>query len=319
MSQATVSRVLNNGRVSPVTRRRVLSVMETLGYRPNAVARGLVTRMTSIVGVVVSDITNVFYPELLEALASRLSDAQLRMLLINAAGVDDAAAARLLGEARVDAAIFTAALHGPKWVLDLAEHHFPVVLVNREVDLPVDRVVSDNARGAALAAEHLLSLGHRRIAVLAGHPDASTTRERLRGFTDVLQSAPDIADPLVVEGRFDYKISHRAVRQLLGSCPRPTAIFCHNDLMAFAALNAARAEGVHVPDDLSVVGFDDVWMAAWETLDLTTVRQPITDMARTAVDLVQSRLAEPDHSPRTVMYPCELVVRSTSASAPNSG
>jgi LacI family transcriptional regulator len=318
VSQATVSRVLNDGSVSDATRRRVLRAVGELGYTPNVLARGLVTRSTSLVGVVVSDITNVFYPELLEALAARLSLVRLKMLFINAASLDNAAAAQLLIEQNVDAAIFTATLQSSRAVLDLATHRFPVVLVNRELDAPVDHVVSDNVRGAALVAEHILGHGHRRIAVVAGHPEASTATQRTSGFLDALKVAPDIPAPTVVEGRFDYQQAYQGARHILASRPRPTAVFCHNDLMAFAVLNAARVEGVRVPENLSVVGFDDVRMASWEAFGLTTVRQPIQDMATTAVDLVHSRLSDPDHAPRKVVYPCELIVRNTSGPAPVS-
>jgi LacI family transcriptional regulator len=305
---------MNGGHVSAPTRARVLDAITELRYTPNTLARGLVTKSTSLVGVVVSDITNVFYPELLEAMAARLSKAKQRTLLINAAGLDDASAARLLVEQHVDAAIFTAALIRSRTVLDLVTQRFPVVLVNRELEAPVDRVVSDNVRGAGLAAEHLLGLGHRRICVLAGHPDASTTITRTRGFLDVVKEA-GVPSPQVLQARFDYDRAFEGASRVLAGRRRPTAFFCENDHMAFAALNAAQAAGVKVPDELSVVGFDDVRPAAWEVMSLTTVRQPTQDMATTAVDLLMSRLAEPEHAPRNVVYPCELVVRSTTAPA----
>jgi LacI family transcriptional regulator len=310
-----VSRVLNDGRVSAETRSRVEAAMRKLGYAPNGMARGLVTRSTRLVGVVVSDVTNVFYPELLEAIAARLSSSELQMLLVNAAGVDDAGTAQLLIEKGVDAVIFTAALTSSQSVRELASR-LPVVLANRELEAPVDCVVGDNVEGAARAAQHLLELGHRRIAVVAGHPQASTTISRTFGFGRVLDAANGAVSSSIIDGCFDYEIAYERVRHALAAPSRPTAVFCHNDLMAFAALNAARAESVRVPEELSVVGFDDVKLASWETFALTTVRQPIQDMATTAVDLVKSRLVDSTHSPRRVVYPCELVVRKTTAPAP---
>lgn len=313
VSQATVSRVLNDGHVAAATRARVLEAIEAIGYTPNALARGLVTSSSGLVGVVVSDVANVFYPEVLETIAAQFSAVGLRMLLINAVDLDAADAVRMLTEQKVDAAVFTAALPGSRAVFDLAKQQFPVVLINRDLDAPVDRVISDNRQGAKAAARHLLDLGHRQMGVLTGLPDASTTIDRLGGFQDVLDTVPDIPPPVVIEGQFDYATAYHAVRRLLAVGPRPTALFCHNDYMAFAALNAARAAGVRVPEDLSVIGFDNVRLAAWEAFSLTTVNQAIDDITATAVSLLQSRLVDPDLEPRKVTYPCELIIRSTTA------
>ena len=182
VSQATVSRALNGGRVSETTLRRIATVIDQLGYAPNAAARALVTRRSGVVGVVVADIANPFYPELLEAIGERLSESGLQMLLQNAGAAAEKAATQLLLQHRVDGIIFTTALSNSQTAMDLANSGFPIVLANRVVESECDTVEGDNASGAEAVAEHLVSLGHRRIAVIAGDPDASTSITRTKGF-----------------------------------------------------------------------------------------------------------------------------------------
>jgi LacI family transcriptional regulator len=319
VSQATVSRVLNGDpRVADPTRARVLEVVERLNYTPNAIARGLVSSRTMLVGVVVSDIVNPFYPQLLEAIAELLDDRGLKMVLFNARGREEDVYTKLLLEQRVDGIIFTAAVRDSKMVEQLVARKFPLVLTNRHVEgITADMAVGDNQAGAAAVAEHLCSLGHRRIAVITGDPRASTSYERLAGFRATLadRGCP-LDDELVVEGGFLAKKAYDLTLELLARKDRPTAIFALNDLMAFGALNAATHAAVDVPSQLSVVGFDDVWMAGWERFDLTTVHQPLAEMARSSVDLLTERLEEPSRSVRKLVFPSTLVVRGTTAPPP---
>jgi LacI family transcriptional regulator len=316
VSQATVSRVLNDDpRVAEPTRLRVLEVITRLGYTPNAVARGLVTSQTNLVGVVVADIMNPFYPELLEAISAQLVQHGLRMVFSNAARQPEEVYARLLMEQRVDGIIFTAAHVKSNTVRTLASQRFPVVLVNRSVDgAKCDLVVGDNATGSKAAADHLLELGHKRIGVLLGYPESSTSRDRMAAFSKAIEDGGlEVDQSLVRVGQYDYEEAYRQTRQLLDIARRPTALFCLNDAMALAALNAARAAGVAVPDDLSIVGFDDIRMAAWEAFQLTTVRQPLTEMARASVDLLAERIASPDKAVRKMVFPSLLIRRQTTA------
>ena len=274
VSQATVSRVLNDDpRVASATRERVREVIDRLDYEPNAIARGLVTNRTNLVGVVVSDITNPFYPELLEAISQQLVTRNLRMILFDAWGADAADVFRLLLEQRVDGIIFTAALADSAVVKRLAERRLPLVLANRYVDgIACDSVRGHNARGAAEAADHLVELGHRRIAVIAGESRATTSRDRVRSFRRALRKRGVVLDAqLVRQGGFRFEQAREQVRDLLALAEPPTAIFCVNDLMAFAGLCAARDLGVSVPGRLSIIGFDDIPMAAWDVFRLTTV------------------------------------------------
>jgi LacI family transcriptional regulator len=314
VSQATVSRVLNGDpRVAKQTRRRVSDVIERLGYTPNAIARGLVTRRSNLVGVPIADVTNPFYPELLEAIAGQLSGHGLKMVFSNSGGQPEEAYTRLLVEQRVDGIIFTSALLDSPTVRSLAERRFPMVLANRYVDgVECDVVVGDNHGGARAAAEHLLELGHRRIAVLLGHPAASTGRDRLAGFRAAVEEAGiELDAALLRPGGYSYDAAYAETLALLELERPPTALFCLNDVMAFGALNAARRARAAVPRDLSVVGFDDIRMSAWEAFELTTIRQPLAEMARTSVDLLAQRVEAPASSSRRLVFPSLLVRRST--------
>lgn len=321
VSQATVSRVLNGSpRVAEKTRRRVLAVIAELDYRPNAVARGLVTSRTQMVGLVVSDMTNPFYPQFIEALADRLAERDLRMLFSRTRGTDEHAHVSLLLGQRVEGLIFMATLLESPTVRELVARRFPLVLANRYVDgVACDVVVGDNRRGAALAAEHLIELGHKRIAIVTGRPDTSTCRDRTDGFVAVLERDAEGIDPrLVIQADYHYDEAVRAGLDLLSVKHPPTAIFCENDYMALGVLNAARRLGVDVPGRLSIIGFDAIAMASWDSFRLTTVRQPQAEMASTSVELLHRRLEEGDRAPQRVVFSSDLVVGETTARARGS-
>jgi LacI family transcriptional regulator len=237
------------------------------------------------------------------------------MILSNAGERPEDTYMRVLEEHRVDGIVFTAATIDSGAVRTLARRRFPIVVANRSVDgVECDSVTGDNEAGARAAAEHLLDLGHRRIGVLSGHPKASTSRDRLAGFVAALADADAEHDPAVTRvGWYSYEVAYREAVELLTLDAPPTAIFCLNDLMAFAALNAAVAVGREVPRELSVVGFDDIRMASWERFQLTTVRQPLAEMARTSADLMAQRIESPDAPYQRLVFPSLLVRRRTTA------
>ena len=312
MSQATVSRALNGGVVSDETRERILAISKSLGYSPNAVARGLVTSRTGLVGVVVSDITNPFYPEFLEEIGRTLAERDQQMLLQNAATGDQEGAVELLLQQRVDGIIFMAATATIGIIRDLVRRRFPIVLANRTVDLPCDSVQGDNVAGAASIVDHLYGLGHRRFAVLEGTASTSTAVQRNQGFVGRLEEyGLELRDEFVVPTDFRYEQAFEGTQRLLDRRYPPSAIFCHNDLLAIAALNAIKDRGLRAPDDISVVGFDNTLQSRWQSINLTTVNQPLAAMAARSVELLGDRLAEPDLPPRHEVFPAELVVRGS--------
>ena len=321
VSQSTVSRALRNDpRVAPHTAEVVLSVAKRLGYVRNASARSLVTRRTRTVAVVVADITNPFYPQLVEALHEQLGRAGYRMILFNErtdvrwdAGFEDP----VIGSG-ADGAVFLSVTIGAEAAELLRSARVPSVLLNRDVSgATVDRVMADHVGGAAAVADHLLALGHRRVALIAGPANTSTSRDREAGFSDALARAGVPLHPsLRRAGEFTHQSGFQGGTELLDREDAPSAIFCANDVVAFGALDAARRLRIAVPEQVSIAGFDDIPMASWDAFALTTVRQPLVDMARDAAQILVGRIEDRDDSePRRIIFPTHLVVRSTTGPA----
>ncbi|ADB48565.1 LacI family DNA-binding transcriptional regulator [Conexibacter woesei] len=316
LSQSTVSRALRGDpRVTPATRERVREAAERLRYVPDAAARTLTTGRTQIVGVVVADITNPFYPEIVEVLHGELGQEGYATVLLNEPRADDLAG-QLRGRS-VDGLIVVSALLDEQFARQLSRLGMPVVLLNRDVDdTAVDCVVSDNVAGGALAADHLLALGHRRIGLVAGPANTSTARDRERGMRQALaQHGVPLDDSLRRSGSFSHHSGHQGCLELLRLPQPPTALVCASDVVAFGALDAAKRLGVAVPERLAVVGYDDVAMAGWEAFSLTTIRQPMAQMARRAVQLLMERLrpGTSGEEPQREVFPPHLVKRETTA------
>lgn len=325
VSQSTVSRTLRRDpRVDPVTAQRVMEVAKRLGYAPNASARSLVTRRTRTVAVVVADITNPFYPQLVEALHEQLGRAGYRMILFNErtdvrgdTGLD-----MLLQGGGADGAVFLSVTIGGGIADLLHASPVPTVLLNRDADgAAVDRVMADHLGGASQVGRLLLSLGHRRIGFIGGPANTSTSRDREAGLADVLEGAGVPLDPQLRRGgEFSHQSGFQWAMELLGAERPPTAIFCANDVIAFGAIDAARRLQIDVPGQLSIVGFDDIPMAGWDSFSLTTVRQPLGDMARQAARVLIDRIEDAvDSEPTRIVFPTHLVQRTTTGPAPAPG
>ena len=317
VSQTTVSRVLHDHpKVRSATRERVLWAMQKLNYEPDGLARAMVSGRTGTVGVVVEDITNPFYPEIVEALCSKLSAAGYRMTLWNSGAAGEPAAVEAIRQKLVDGVIFTTATGGSNALKEAVHRGSPVVLVNRYVeDIDCDRVTTDNISGGRMIADYFVDRKHEKIALVSGLPAASTSMERESSFREALRKRGTyLEEDLCRIGNFSQHLSYTATVDLLESPEPPTAMFCVNDMMAFGALNGARAVGVRVPEDLWVVGFDDIRMASWELFDLTTVSQPIVKMAQEAVRLFVQRIKEPDKEPQHIrLGGGEIKVRGSTA------
>jgi LacI family transcriptional regulator len=322
VSQPTVSRALRGDpRVAPATAALVQEAATRLGYVPHAAARSLITRRAGTVAVVVADIGNPFYTELVDALHAGLGRAGLRTVLLNErtdVGAD-AGIEPLLRSGLVDGAIVATATLDERTAELIAREPTPVVLVNREAaGVERDTVVSDNRGGGALAAELLVAeLGHRRIAHVSGPANTSTARDREAGFRESLDDAGVPLDPeLCRVGDYSHRDGYRSCLELLDLPDPPSAIFCGNDVIALGALDAARRRGVAVPDALSIVGFDDIALAGWESFRLSTVRQPLADMALEAVRALVARVeGTADAPPRRIVFPTELIRRATTGPA----
>ncbi|MER7081854.1 transcriptional regulator, LacI family [Saccharopolyspora kobensis] len=319
VSQMTVSRVLQGSdKVAPETRQRVLTAMKEAGYRPHAAARTMRTRRTSTVGVVVADITNPFYPQLLEAVGQALDAAGQRMVLWNAPDPGGESALRALDEGTVDGLIFTTVTEGSEQLAGALRRGEPIVLLHRGLDsLDCDQVTTDNLAGGRAVADYLVATGHTRIGFLRGPELPSTSRHRERGFRDRLaELGRPLEAELTAQGGFAHDLARSAMRELLSREDPPTAVFCANDLTALGAVDGAASLNRRVPEDVWVIGYDDIAMTSWDSYDITTVRQPIAEMARTAVHLLLERVDDRSLPPRKQEFPSELVIRGSTAHTP---
>lgn len=323
LSQSTVSRALRRDpRVAPATMRRVLAAADRLHYTPHIAARNLITRRSRTIGVVVSDIRNPFYPELVDSLHNEFALAGYRTVLLNERtdAQLDRHVAELASGGAIDGIVYTSALLDAP-LLGGSRAAVPLVLLNRVIDADtVDKVVSDNRLAGQLAARMLLDHGHRRIAFIAGPENTSTSRDREAGLVAELARAGLRLDPrLRRSGVFSHASGNRCGAELLAADPRPTAIVAGNDVIAFGALDAARRLGLDVPGELSVVGFDDIEMAGWDGYCLTTVEQRLSEMAQTAARLLLERIECADEmATRSVVFSVRVVHRATVGPAPGT-
>jgi LacI family transcriptional regulator len=314
VSQSTVSRALRGDpRVRPETRRLIEAAADRLGYR-SAAALGASTRT---IGVVVADLTNPFFPSLLTPVHDELRLMGYRVVLF-AERTDIASGQEALDrllDRSLDGVLVTTATLGSRLGEVMRDRRLPVVLLNRYVDdMDVDRVVSDNHEGGRLAGRHLLDLGHRRIGLISGPSNTSTSRDRVAGFRQALtEEGVEVEEALVRTGPYSHQSGYQHTRTLLRLPDPPTAIFCGNDIIGFGAVDAARSLGVEVPSEVSILGFDDVPMASWEAFQLTTVRQPLTEMATSAARMLAERIEYDGDlgGGREQVFAATLVKRST--------
>lgn len=317
VSKSLVSLVING---SPLVRddkrAAVLAAVDELGFRPSATARHLTTRRTGAVGVLVTDLRNPWYADALDAVHARLHAAGATMLLGDAR-LDAAADGRVLHtfvDLRLDGLVLVGSLDPTPAVLDAARRLPTVVAGARDVDLPgVDVSVQDDDGGARLATGHLLDLGHRRLVHLAGASGA-VMRVREAGFAAAV-AGRDGASGEVVRTAMTEDAGYLAALELLDrpAGERPTAVFAAADVAALGVLRAAAQRGLRVPEDLSVVGFDDVPLARLPGTALTTVDASSTAVGATAVDLLMDRVADPGRERRVEVAPTSLVARRTTA------
>ena len=323
VSQSTVSRVVNNlPSVRPVTRARVEAAMKALGYVPNNSARSLITRQTRLLGLIVSNITNGFYPEIIETITST-AVADGYTVIVGSAGErpsSQAAYLRLLAEQRVDGVILTSTLPGEDAFQGLAASGLAIVLANRVPDgMPLDSVALDNVAAGRLATEHLIGHGRRRIAFVGGKPEASTNVGRLAGYEAALHAAGLPVDRDLI--RSDEFTAEAGARQVAAMLDRTSfdAVFAADDTVALGCLDALATAGLSVPGDVAVVGIDDIAASRLRPISLTTISSAAREMGTTAVALLLARIRDHyDGPPRHVDIAPLLVIRSSCGLHPDS-
>ena len=314
VSQSAVSRVFSGASASKATVEKVRAAAAELGYRPNSLARAMITGKSRIIGLVVAYLDNQFYPVALERLSKVLKDEGYHVLIFIAsnASEDMESVVQDLMDYQVDG-IITASVSMSSALTDrCSAAGIPVVMFNRGQDgSGLSSITSDNVAGGRQVAEFLVAGGHERIAHIAGWSGSSTGRDRALGFR---QGLADAGVSLVAEldGMYTREAAEEATRTLMARDPAPDAIFVGNDHMAFAVLDTLREGlGLRVPEDVSVVGYDDVPQAAWAAYDLTSVRQPLNRMVEATVETLLGQIDNKGRPAQTLEIAGPLIVRGT--------
>jgi LacI family transcriptional regulator len=316
VSVTTVSHVVNATRfVSKVARQRVNEAIRELHYVPSALARSLKNNRTHTIGMMIPNCSNPFFAELIRGIEDACFAANFNVILCNSD--DDANKQRkyirVLMEKQVDGMIVFSSGGDNELSELLLETGMPQILLDREVEkVQADLVEVDHEAGGWLATRHLLELGHLRIGCITGPLDLAPARQRLQGYRRALSEASMQINPLwQVEGGFTSENGYAAMQRLLVSNQRPSAIFASNDLMAIGALCAAAGHGLRIPHDISVVGFDDIALAAFSSPPLTTVAQPKHQLGSMAASFLMARIADPSLPLRREILQPQLCLRQS--------
>jgi LacI family transcriptional regulator len=318
VSRSTVSRVINGERnVSPETRQHVLDVIQEINFQPNLAARGLAAGKTRVLGLVIpmgvgAIFTDPFFPLLIQGVSSTCNELDYSVMLwLDEPEYERRTVRQILYNGLVDGVIVSSMLIDDPILTALADGKLPYLQIGRHpANLDVNFVDVDNIQGAYLAVSHLLKLGRRRIATITGPKNMIAGMDRLQGYRRALEDWCIPFDPaLVVEGLFTDLSGYSAIHHLLPY--HPDAIFSASDAMASGALRALHEIDMRVPEDMAVVGFDDIPFAAHTNPPLTTIHQPIQRVGSMAVETLVEIIEQPSTQPRQVILPTELIVRSS--------
>lgn len=319
VSISTVSRVLNDtAPVSEEKRTLVFEAAAELGYAPNPAALSLLSKQTGGIGVLLPFVSGEFFSELLHSLDTTAQEHGYFLLISTSHRHRDEfrTAMRVLAK-RIDGLVVMAPELQPEDAQALAAATEPVVFVNTHADaLPFDAVNFDNQGGAYALASHLLDLGHRRIAAIRGPHDARDAEQRIHGMREAIRDAGLPASALhVVPGEYTQEAGYQAAKELLAQDVTFTALACANDYCAFGAIRALHEAGLRVPEDRSVVGFDELPSTRFSQPPLTTARVPVSDIGRRAINLLLDRLSDDDSisERQRIVLPVELVIRGSTA------
>jgi DNA-binding LacI/PurR family transcriptional regulator len=300
VSQSAVSRAFRPGlSVSNKTKDKVMKAAKKLGYKPNAIARMLITQRSGMVAVIISSISNLIYPELLSRLTDHLADQNVKVLLFTLDTSDQLdPLLEQIWTYQVDGVIALAAHFDYRDIAQFEQHHIPVVLYNRQVvDHPVNTVCVDHEQGIKQLVELLVDGGSKRFLVLSGPTESDVANDR-RTIALRHLASHGFEDVPVLYGDFSYQSGKDCFARWMEDNDAPDAVICSNDTMAIGCMDEARGvHGIKIPEQLSVVGFDGIHAALWSGYELTTIRQPVNQMARAAVNILMERIENPDSPP----------------------
>ena len=316
VSIATVSRVVNNSshKVNSTTRKKVLRAVRDLDYRPNALAKGLLMKKTMTIGIIIPDISNPYYAEIVRGIQDMADQFGYAIILLNTDRNQDRIIKHIyfLREKSADGIIFSGGIiHGEKVLLSLKELRERVVVIGRhKVDFSA--VMIDNTGGATKATAHLIGFNHRRIGFIGGPDKSTSATDRLSGFKNALiQSHYSVDKNLIKKGDLTPRSGYLLARELIQK-ERPTAIFAANDQMAFGAIRAAKEFGLRVPNDLSVVGFDNIPFSSYFDPSLTTIEIPMYHIGAAAMEMLVNLISE-KNAEKFRWFDTKLLIRDSTA------
>ena len=333
VSPSTVSRVIaDNRRISPATKERVKKIMQELNYHPNMIARSLIKRASHSLGLVMSRSTdsafsNPFFSEIIRGISAVAQSYHYSLMLATAENYAEEAkqCLRMISEKRVDGVLLLSPRVGDELIGDLMRNQSPFVVVGRAPEAARCYAVNnDNIQAAYSAVRHLLNLGHQRIALLNGPEDFTFCQDRLAGYRFAFREYGIELDTararsLIRNGNFTQEDGYRLTKELLLLAPRPTALFCVDDLMAFGAYRAVKEQRMAIPRDIAIVGFNDDPLASIIEPNLTTVRIPIYEMGRAAAEIMIQLLQGKEVFPLQKILASELIIRESCGAASNNG
>jgi LacI family transcriptional regulator len=320
VSTATVSMILNSkdGNISTVTREKVLRIVKENNYIPNTMARSLVTRQTKTIGLVIPDIVNPFFPELARGAEDKASEAGYSIIYCN---TDDDLEKEekyinMLAEKMVDGIVFTHSAKRTNGLSPIDRGNIPVILIDRDLESSnvKGKVLVDNLEGAYKAVKHLIDKGYKKIAFITGALTSTTAKDRLAGYRKALEdSGIEYNNNYIRAGQYKSEWGLTAVKQLLDEGLDFDAVFCGNDLIAISVIKLLKSKGYNIPNDVGVVGFDDIYMASVVEPGLTTIKQPNYEMGYKAVELLIEVLEKSGEAAeqKTIILDTELIVRKS--------
>lgn len=317
VSPMTVSRVLNgDSRVKEETKKKILQLVNKVKYRPNARARAFVKKKSNLIGIVVSDISNPFYAELAKGIEDKAQEKGYNVIFSSVTNKSEKTETyvHLLMDSGVDGLIFgSVRLHEPV-VEELISKGFPLVLVNRKIHGEAcNYVVLNNEKGAYDIVEHLINLGYRKIGIIIGGQNLSTGLERLKGYKRALKDHRiQLNENYIIQSRFTKVAGYEGAKRFLAMKDRPEAIFGGNDYIAMGVIDAVEESGLHVPEDIALVGFDDTEFAANSRINLTTISQRTYEMgnlgAQILIDYIERK--ETDYIHKIILEP-RIIIRGS--------
>ncbi|WP_053955480.1 LacI family DNA-binding transcriptional regulator [Inediibacterium massiliense] len=318
VSTATVSKVINNKdeHISDPTRKKILNIMNEYNYIPNTAARSLVTKKTNTIGLIIPDIRNPFFPELARGVEDQANESGYNVILCNTDDDEEKEekCVSMLIEKMVDGIIFTASSKRTGEFRRFKNNKIPIILVDRDLDLKhiKGKITVDNRNGAYEGVKHLITCGYEEILFLSGPYTSYTSVERLEGYKKALKeySIPYKGEN-IIEGTYQRGWGYEIIKKLLGEKRKFDGLFCGNDLIAIEAIKALQEEGIKVPYEVGVVGFDDIYMSSLIDPSLTTIKQPIYEMGYKAVQMLINTLQGHINNPQNILLETQLIIRNS--------